>query len=151
MPKCIVSRLLVLASVLCLPTTYADEPVAAIDTHQDGGVIRFEFSGSYNVVIDGTAVARGEGTTTIELNRSLVDRMFHDLQRTIRDSNIIGDDAINGITSLPATIRSTNETLRMLSDPQTQKALRQVESMLRLIQSTTAPKELSTDSDSDQD
>jgi|SRR6056297_3051999 len=151
MPKCIVSRLLVLASVLCLPTTYADEPVAAIDTHQDGGVIRFEFSGSYNVVIDGAAVARGEGTTTIELNRSLVDRMFHDLQRTIRDSNIIGDDAINGITSLPATIRSTNETLRMLSDPQTQKALRQVESMLRLIQSTTAPKELSTDSDSDQD
>lgn len=154
MPKftvSMVSGLLVLASVLCSPTTYADEPIDAIDPHQSEGVIRLEFSGSYNVVIDGTAVARGEGTTTVELSRSLVGRLFHDFQKTIRDSNVNGDDVIHGITSLPSTIRSANETLRMLSDPETQEALRQVESVLRLLPRTTAPKELSTDSDSDQD
>ncbi|TWU52029.1 hypothetical protein Poly59_36260 [Rubripirellula reticaptiva] len=146
-----VSGLLVLASVLHPPTTCADEPIAAIDPHQNEEVIRFEFSGSYNVIIDGKAVARGEGSTTVELKRSLLHRLFHDFQKTIRDSNIIGDDVINGVTSLPSTIRSTNETLRMLSDPETQEALRQVESMLRLLPRTTAPKNLSTDSDPDQD
>jgi hypothetical protein len=154
MPKFTVSMfsgLLVLASVLYSPTTYADEPIAATDSQRREGVIRFEVSGTYKVVIDGTPVAGGLGTTTVELERSLLDRVFRDLLKTIRDSNIIGDDVINTITSLPSTIRSTNETLRMLSDPKTQDALRQVESMLRLLPKTTAPKNLSTDSDSGQD
>lgn len=153
MPKHTISMfsgLLVLASVLCSPATYADEPSASIDPQQGEGVIRFEFSGSYNVVIDGTAVATGQGTTTVELSQSFVYRLFHDFQKTLQDSNLVGDDVAKGISSLPSTLRSANETLKLLSDPETQEALRQVESMLRLLPRTTAPKEMSTDSDSDQ-
>ncbi|PHQ33480.1 hypothetical protein [Rhodopirellula bahusiensis] len=153
MPKHTISMfsgLLVFATVLCSPTAYADEPTTEIDPHPSEGVIRFEFSGSYNVVIDGATVATGQGTTTVELSQSFVYQLFHDFQKTLQDSNIVGDDVANGISSLPSTIRSANETLKLLSDPETQEALRQVESMLRLLPKTTASKEVSTDSDSDQ-
>ncbi|ELP30963.1 hypothetical protein [Rhodopirellula baltica] len=144
------SGLLVLASVSCSFTTYADEPIAAIDPHPSEEVSRFEFSGSYKVVVDGTAVATEQGTTTVELSQSFAFRLFRDFQKTLRDADIVGDDVAKGISSLPSTIRSTNETLKLLSDPETQEALRQVESMLRLLPRTTVPKEVPTDSDSDQ-
>ncbi|KLU06182.1 putative signal peptide and transmembrane protein [Rhodopirellula islandica] len=153
MPKHTISMLtglLVFATVLCSPTTYADEPTTETDPRPSEGVIRFEFSGSYNVVIDGATVATGQGTTTVELSQTFAYRLFHDFQKTLQDSNIVGDDVAKGISSLPSTIRSANETLKLLSDPETQESLRQVESMLRLLPRTTVPKEMSTDSDSDQ-
>jgi hypothetical protein len=128
-----------------------DARATTLDSNRSEGVIRFEFSGTYSVVIDGIAAARGEGTTTVELNRSIVDEILRDFEKTIRGSNLIGGDVIDGIRSLPSTIRSTNETLKMLSDPETQKALRQVESLLRLVPKSAGKEKLSTDSKSGQD
>ncbi|MCC9658534.1 hypothetical protein [Rhodopirellula halodulae] len=139
-----------LITFICwMPTAVADESAAEVETDQERGTIRFEFSGSYNVVIDGKAVAWGEGSTTIELKESWMDRISGDGKRSIQESNLVMGDVIDGIASLPATIRSANETLKMLSDPETQKALKQVESLLRLLPKATPVRESSPNSDAD--
>ncbi len=106
------------------------------------GVIRIKVQGSYEVSIGGVGVARGEGTTTLELDGPRVDRLF-------RGSQLVRRDIVDAIISLPSTIRSTNETLKMLSDPETQEALRQVESLLRLLPKTTVHSERQIETDSD--
>ncbi|KAA5547101.1 hypothetical protein FYK55_01405 [Roseiconus nitratireducens] len=101
-------------------------------TGDEPGTVRLKVQGSYEFSVDGVGVARGEGTTTIEFDRAFVDGVG----REIQDSKHVVEDFIRTVVSLPATIESTNETLRMLSDPETQKALRQVEALLRLMPRT---------------
>ncbi|WDQ15180.1 hypothetical protein [Rhodopirellula sp. P2] len=102
------------------------------------GVIRIKVQGSYEVTMGRVGVVRGEGTTTLELDGAQLDRLFHELEDLFGGSELVRRDIVDRFISLPSTIRSTNETLRMLSDPETQQALRQVESLLRLLPKTTS-------------
>jgi len=115
------------------------------------GVIRVKVQGSYEVSMAGVGVARGEGTTTLELNGPRLDRLFREFEDLFRGSELVRRDFVDGVISLPSTIRSTNETLKMLSDPETQESLRQVESLLRLLPKTTVHSERQIDADSDEE
>jgi hypothetical protein len=158
-----------LACVFCPCNIHADEPVAASNLETlpvqeekptvkrdrgesatqrqviNDGVIRIKVQGSYEVSISGFGVVKGEGTTTLELDGPKVERLTHEIEDLFRGSQPVGQDIVNAIVSLPSTIRSTNETLKMLSDPKTQEALRQVESLLRLLPSSTMHSERPTE------
>lgn len=115
------------------------------------GVIRVKVQGSYEISMGGIGVARGEGTTTLELDGLRLERLFHEFEDWVRGSRLFRRDDIDSIISLPSTIRSTNETLKMLSDPETQEALRQVESLLRLLPKTPVHSKRQNDADSEEE
>lgn len=131
-----------------------EEPSKTNDTTDPStevGVIRINFQGSFEVSIAGVGVVRGEGTTAVELDGPEVVRLFHDFEARFGESKLRRRDIVDTVISLPSTIRSTNETLRMLSDPETQEALRRVESLLRLLPKIPVPSELQTDADSEKE
>ncbi|QDT07767.1 hypothetical protein K227x_61950 [Rubripirellula lacrimiformis] len=109
-----------------------DESTLARQTVGEG-VVRIKVQGSYEVCMGSVGVVRGEGTTTLELDGAQLERLFHGLEDWVGGSKLGRRDIVDSFISLPSTIRSTNETLKMLSDPETQEALRQVESLLRLL------------------
>ncbi|KLU02947.1 putative signal peptide and transmembrane protein [Rhodopirellula islandica] len=117
------------------------------DATIDLGIIRLKFQGSFEVSRDGVGVARGEGTTTLEFDGELLDRFAHESG----ESSLGRQDFLDGILSLPSTIRSTNETLRMLSAPKTQEALRQVETLLRLLPQASTMPPVQIDAESNQE
>jgi hypothetical protein len=76
---------------------------------------------------------RGEGSTTIELDRAAAEKLRIGIGQMLHGAAPAGKDFLKAVAALPATLKSTSEILKRLSDPETQKALRQVEQLLRLL------------------
>jgi hypothetical protein len=92
--------------------------------------IRLHLSGSFESDLGNDRVVRGEGSTTLELDRAATEILRTALGARLNETAPVVRDLLKGIAALPATLESTSEILRSLADPETQDNLRQVEQLL---------------------
>jgi hypothetical protein len=96
----------------------------------DDGHIHLHLSGSFELNLGKERFMHGEGSTTIELDRDAVEKLRIGMAQSLHGA---GKDVLKAVEALPGTLQSTSEILSSLSDPETQKALRQIEQLLRLL------------------
>ena len=99
----------------------------------DDARIHLHLSGSYELNLGNDRFVRGEGSTTIELDRAAAEKLRIGIGQRLHGAAPAGKDFLKAVGAMPATLKSTSEILKSLSDPETQKALRQVEQLLRLL------------------
>ncbi|QDS95180.1 hypothetical protein FF011L_39710 [Roseimaritima multifibrata] len=94
---------------------------------------QIQLHGSFELNFGGTNVVQGEGKLSIELDRETVEGLSTLLSGagTLPASGL--DNWIRAFQQLPETLKTTNEILNRLSDPQTQKQLKQVEQLLQFL------------------
>lgn len=106
----------------------------------DATGIHLYVSGSYELNLGNDRVVRGEGSTTFQLDRAAAEKLRIGIEQRVHGATPAGKDFLKAVGAMPATLKSTSEILKTLSDPETQKALRQVEELLRLLpQSASQP------------
>jgi hypothetical protein len=103
--------------------------------------IHLHLSGSYELNLGNDRFLRGEGSTTIELDRAAAEKLRIGIGQRLQGAAPAGKDFLKAVGAMPATLQSTSEILKRLSDPETQKALRQVEQLLRLLPQTPDKRE----------
>jgi hypothetical protein len=89
--------------------------------------------GSYELDLGFGNVIRGEGSTTVQLDRASAEKLRADSVRKLGEAAPVAKDLLRVIVTLPETVERTAEILKILSDPETQQSMRQVEQVLRLI------------------
>jgi hypothetical protein len=88
-------------------------------------------NGSFQVNLGHGLGVHGEGSTTVHLDPATHAR----LRKVIaNNSTPAAKEMLQIVARLPETLQSTSEILKILSDPDTQENLRQVEQVLRLLQ-----------------
>ncbi|WP_345324492.1 hypothetical protein [Novipirellula rosea] len=90
-------------------------------------------SGSYELHLGNDRFVRGEGSTTIKIDRATAEKLRIGIVQSLHEATPASNDLLKAVASLPASLNSTSEILKSLSDPETQKTLRQVEQLLRMI------------------
>ncbi len=106
----------------------------------DNTPIHLHLSGSYELNLGNDRFVRGEGSTTIKIDRATAEKLRIGITQSLHEAAPAGNDLLKAVASLPASLHSTSEILKSLSDPETQETLRQVEQLLRMIpQSSPQP------------
>jgi len=103
--------------------------------------IRLQLNGSFELDLGSGNVMRSEGNAAIELDRATAVRLHAE---SVRQMGHLATDAKNllqVLATLPETMEKTTEILKLLSDPETQANLRQVEQLLRLLPGNSATPE----------
>tara|TARA_R110002073_G_scaffold73085_17_gene178861 strand:+ start:9501 stop:10145 length:645 start_codon:yes stop_codon:yes gene_type:complete len=95
--------------------------------------IQLHLSGSYELNLGNDRFVRGEGSTTIKIDRATAEKLRIGIVQSLHEATPASNDLLKAVASLPASLNSTSEILKSLSDPETQKTLRQVEQLLRMI------------------
>jgi hypothetical protein len=103
----------------------------------EGSPVHLHVSGSYELNLGNDRVIRGEGSTTIHLDRATADKLHTVVRQRLDRAAPAGKDLLKVLASLPKTLESTSEILKSLSDPKTQESLRQVEQLLQLLPRST--------------
>lgn len=98
-------------------------------------------NGLFRLEVQGAGAISGDGSVSLELDLALVEQLGRDVKESIREARLVGKDFVDGIKALSETIRLANESLKLLSQPETQAALRQAETLLRLLPKAAAPVE----------
>ena len=99
----------------------------------DDARIHLHLSGSYELNLGNDRFMRGEGSTTIELDQAAAEILRIGIGQKLFGAAPAGKDFLEAVRAMPATLKSTSEILKSLSDPETQKALRQVEQLMQLL------------------
>jgi hypothetical protein len=99
----------------------------------DDARIHLHLSGSYELNLGNDRFARGEGSTTIRLDRAVAERLRIGIGQRLQGAGEDRKEFLNAVGTIPATLDSISEILKALSDPKTQEALRQVEQLLQLL------------------
>lgn len=99
----------------------------------DDARIHLRLSGSFELNLGNGRFIRGEGRTTIELDQAAAKMLRLGLGQKLLDAAPAGKDLLKAVGAMPETLKSTSEILKSLSNPDTQRALRQVEQLMQLL------------------
>ncbi|PAY18913.1 hypothetical protein CKO51_13865 [Rhodopirellula sp. SM50] len=97
--------------------------------------VRVQLNGSFELDLGSGNVIRGDGNITIALDRATTERLGAESIEYLDDGTAAATEFLQMVTKLPETLEQTAEILKLLSDPETQQNLRQVEQVLRLLPS----------------
>ncbi len=95
---------------------------------------RLQLSGFFDLVLSDDIKAHGDGHINVEIDHATMTQVRGIVDDQVDRLQPLTADILNSVASFPETIKSVGEILERLSDPDTQKSLRQVEQLLRLIQ-----------------
>ncbi len=90
--------------------------------------------GSFEVGLGGHLGTQRQGSIDVQFDQVAVDQLSVIVGERIDDAIPVAKGYLSTIVSLPEILKSTGEILERLSDPGTQRSLRQVEQLLRLMQ-----------------
>ncbi|WP_145391819.1 hypothetical protein [Stieleria neptunia] len=101
----------------------------------DDAPIRLQLNGSFELNLGSGNVIRGDGNITMELDRATAERLGAESSERLDDGAEVATEFLQMVTKLPQMLEQTAEILELLSRPETQQNLRQVEQVLRLLPS----------------
>ncbi|MDV6028934.1 MAG: hypothetical protein F9B45_02255 [Phycisphaera sp. RhM] len=94
--------------------------------------IRLQLDGSFELDLGFGNAIRGKGNISIELDRATAERLGADALGQLDESASVASDLVQTLKTVPEMVQQTAEILKLLSNPETQQNLRQVEQVLRL-------------------
>ncbi|MCS7468033.1 hypothetical protein NZK35_15375 [Stieleria sp. ICT_E10.1] len=97
--------------------------------------VRVQLNGSFELDLGSGNAIRGDGNITIELDRATAERLGAVSIEHLDDGTAAATEFLQMVTKLPGMLEQTAEILKLLSNPETQQNLRQVEQVLRLLPS----------------
>ncbi len=99
----------------------------------DAEQISLHVRGSFEIRAGEHPFMRGQGSTTIQLNPLMAEKLSLIIGQQMQTAETDGESVLAMLQSLSKTLESTSEILKSLSDPKTQEALRQTQQLLELL------------------
>ncbi|QEF96465.1 hypothetical protein Mal15_04930 [Stieleria maiorica] len=100
--------------------------------------IRLQLDGAFQLDLGFGNAIHGKGSITLQLDRATVERLGDESAERLGGGEVVADEFLDVVTRMPEMLRQTAAILELLSKPETQENLRQVEQVLRLLPAGTA-------------
>ncbi|WP_182865697.1 hypothetical protein [Stieleria mannarensis] len=100
--------------------------------------IRLQLDGAFQLDLGFGSTIHGKGSITVQLDRATAERLGDESAERLDEGASVADEFLGVVTRMPEMLRQTAAILELLSKPETQENLRQVEQVLRLLPGGTA-------------